>query len=88
MGGWYLLNCLGCSRSHRSKVNECPSLEFYYDREEYNSMLSIGLPGGGLLWGIVTLFFGIIVMIFPRILNYLIGIYLIIMGIMSIIAAL
>ena len=34
----------------------------------------------GLLMGIVTLIFGIVVMIFPRILNYLIGIWLIIMG--------
>ena len=35
---------------------------------------------GGLFMGIVTLIFGIIVMIFPKILNYLVGIYLIIIG--------
>lgn len=35
--------------------------------------------------GIASLVFGIIVMIFPKILNYLVGIYLIIIGIMAII---
>ena len=35
--------------------------------------------------GIASLIFGVIVMIFPRILNYLVGIYLIIIGIMAII---
>ena len=42
-------------------------------------MLAIALPA--LLWmGIASLIFGIIVMIFPKILNYLVGIYLIIIG--------
>jgi len=36
--------------------------------------------------GIASLIFGVIVMIFPKILNYLVGIYLIIIGIMAIIA--
>jgi len=35
--------------------------------------------------GIASLVFGVIVMIFPKILNYLVGIYLIIIGIMAII---
>jgi len=35
--------------------------------------------------GIASLIFGIIVMIFPKILNYLVGIYLIIIGVMAII---
>lgn len=42
------------------------------------------LPEGGLLIGIITVIFGIIVMIFPKILNYIIGTYLIIIGIMGI----
>ena len=42
----------------------------------------------GLWAGIVSLVFGIIVMMFPKILNYLIGIYLIIIGILGIINAL
>jgi hypothetical protein len=42
------------------------------------------LPEGGLLIGIITVIFWIIVMIFPKILNYIIGIYLIIVGIMGI----
>ncbi|MCX6000207.1 MAG: DUF3096 domain-containing protein [Chloroflexi bacterium] len=38
------------------------------------------------LWmGIASLVFGVTVMIFPKILNYLVGIYLIIIGIMAII---
>ena len=35
--------------------------------------------------GVASLVFGVIVMIFPKILNYLVGIYLIIIGIMAII---
>jgi len=35
---------------------------------------------------IASLVFGLIVMIFPKILNYLVGIYLIIIGILGIIA--
>ncbi len=34
--------------------------------------------------GVITVIFGIIVMIFPKILNYLIGVYLIIIGILVI----
>ncbi len=40
----------------------------------------------GLWMGIASLVFGVIVMKFPKILNYLVGIYLIIIGIMTIIA--
>jgi len=42
----------------------------------------------GLWIGILSVIFGIIVMIFPKILNYLIGIYLIIIGVIAIIQAL
>jgi len=48
-------------------------------------MPAITLPALGLWMGIASLIFGIIVMIFPKILNYLVGIYLIIIGIMAII---
>jgi len=34
----------------------------------------------GLYLGIASLIFGIVVMIFPKILNYLVGIYFIVMG--------
>ncbi|MDO8473834.1 MAG: DUF3096 domain-containing protein [Dehalococcoidia bacterium] len=44
------------------------------------------LPVLGLGMGIASIIFGIIVMVFPRILNYLVGIYLIIIGIMALIA--
>lgn len=40
----------------------------------------------GLVAGIATLGFGIIVMIFPKILNYLVGIWLILVGVLAIIA--
>jgi len=39
----------------------------------------------GLIAGIASLVFGIIVMIFPKILNYLVGIWLILWGILAII---
>jgi uncharacterized membrane protein HdeD (DUF308 family) len=35
--------------------------------------------------GVITVIFGIVIMIFPKIINYLIGIYLIIIGILAII---
>ena len=40
----------------------------------------------GLIGGIITLIFGIVVMIFPKILNYLVGIWLIIIGAVVLIA--
>jgi len=40
----------------------------------------ITLPILGLWMGIESLVFGILVMIFPKILNYLVGIYLIIIS--------
>ena len=49
-------------------------------------MPAIALPALGLWMGIASLIFGVIVMIFPKILNYLVGIYLIIIGIMALIA--
>ncbi len=49
-------------------------------------MPAITLPALGLWMGIASIIFGIIVMVFPKILNYLIGIYLIIIGIMALIA--
>ena len=48
-------------------------------------MPAITFPALGLWMGIASLIFGVIVMRFPKILNYLVGIYLIIIGIMSII---
>jgi len=44
------------------------------------------LGSAGLIGGIITLIFGIIVMIFPKILNYLVGIWLIIIGVVALIA--
>ncbi len=44
------------------------------------------LGPAGLIGGIITLIFGIIVMIFPKILNYLVGIWLIIIGVVALIA--
>ena len=44
------------------------------------------MPSLGLWMGIASLVFGLVVMILPRILNYLVGIYLIIIGILDVIA--
>ena len=46
----------------------------------------VTVPALGLWMGIASLVFGVIVMAFPKILNYLVGIYLIIIGIMALIA--
>ena len=45
------------------------------------------LPQMGLLWGIVTLIFGTIIIIFPKLLHYLVGAYLIIFGLLAVIGA-
>jgi uncharacterized membrane protein HdeD (DUF308 family) len=42
---------------------------------------------GGLIGGIITLIVGIIILAWPRILAYVIGIWFIIVGILAIIAA-
>jgi hypothetical protein len=39
----------------------------------------------GLVWGIVTLIFGIFIMVYPRLLSYTVGVYLIIFGLWAII---
>jgi uncharacterized membrane protein HdeD (DUF308 family) len=49
-------------------------------------MPAVTLPALGLWMGIASLIFGVIVMIFPKILNYLVGIYLIIIGILALVA--
>ncbi len=46
------------------------------------------LPFGGLIAGIITVVAGVIVLIWPRIIAYVIGIYLIIVGALAVIAAL
>ena len=46
----------------------------------------VAMPALGLWMGIASIIFGIIVMMFPKILNYLVGVYLIIIGIMALIA--
>lgn len=48
--------------------------------------LAITFPTFGLWMGVASLVFGFIVMIFPKVLNYLVGIYLIIVGILALIA--
>ena len=40
----------------------------------------------GLIAGIVSLIFGIIVLIFPKILNYLVGVWLIIVGAIALVS--
>ncbi len=47
-----------------------------------------GLVMSGLWGGILAVIAGIIVLIWPAIINYVIGIYLIIVGVLSIIASL
>ena len=51
-------------------------------------MLGGFLQLGGLIAGIITIAAGIIVLVWPRILAYIIGIYLIIVGLITVIAVL
>ena len=45
------------------------------------------LTVGGLVGGIITLIIGIIILVWPRFLAYIIGIWLIIVGILAIVDA-
>jgi hypothetical protein len=45
------------------------------------------LPQMGLLWGIVTCIFGAIIIIFPKLLHFLVGAYLIIFGLLAVLGA-
>ena len=45
----------------------------------------VNWPALSLWMGVASLVFGLIVMIFPKILNYLVGIYLIIIGVMALV---
>lgn len=46
------------------------------------------LPQMGLLWGIITCVFGAIIIIFPKLLHFLVGAYLIIFGLLAVAGAL
>jgi uncharacterized membrane protein HdeD (DUF308 family) len=41
-----------------------------------------------LIWGIISIIFGLIVLMFPKILNYLVALYLIITGLIMALPAL
>ena len=47
--------------------------------------MDLGL--GGLIGGIITIIIGIIILVWPRIIAYVIGIWLVIVGIIAIIAS-
>lgn len=49
--------------------------------------MDLWLPSGGLLIAIISIIVGIIIMIWPAIIAYIIGIYLIIVGVLGLIAA-
>jgi uncharacterized membrane protein HdeD (DUF308 family) len=40
----------------------------------------------GLMWGVITLVFGVFVIAFPKFLRYSVGIYLVVMGLWAIFA--
>lgn len=49
--------------------------------------MPFSLPVGGLIAGILSIIVGIIIIVWPRIIAYLIGIYLVIVGIIAILAS-
>ncbi len=40
------------------------------------------------IWGVISILFGILVLVFPKILNYMVALYLIIVGIMMLLPSL
>jgi len=45
--------------------------------------MPLDITAMGLIWGLLSIVFGIMVLIFPRMLSYLVGIYLIISGVIA-----
>ena len=45
-------------------------------------------PIGGLIAGIISIIAGIVVLVWPKVLAYIIGIYLIIVGLIAVVAVL
>ena len=56
------------------------------NRKELVTMFGDLLPFGGLVVGIITVAAGVIVLVWPRIIAYIIGIYLIIAGLFTVLA--
>ena len=54
------------------------------NRKELVTMFGDLLPFGGLVVGIITIAAGVIVLVWPRIIAYIIGIYLIIAGLLTV----
>ncbi len=48
----------------------------------------ISAKAATLVWGLVSVFFGVVVLAYPKILNYLVALYLIISGVLLILAGL
>lgn len=86
MDYWYLPHCMGCTGYYKQKVEYSVGTIDYQEEGGKFLMPAVTLPALGLWMGIASLIFGVIVMIFPKILNYLVGVYLIIIGVMALIA--
>jgi uncharacterized membrane protein HdeD (DUF308 family) len=56
--------------------------------KEGESMMDGFLPIGGLVAGIISIVAGVVVLIWPKVLAYIIGIYLIIVGLVAVITVL
>lgn len=56
--------------------------------KEGESIMDGLLPIGGLVAGIISIIAGVVVLIWPKILAYIIGIYLIIVGLVAVITIL
>lgn len=51
-------------------------------------MASTFIQAGGVLWSIISIIVGIVILIWPHIIAYVIGIYLIIVGVLGLVGAL
>jgi uncharacterized membrane protein HdeD (DUF308 family) len=49
--------------------------------------LGLTLPMSGIIAGIISIIFGVLVMAFPKLLRFVVGIYFILMGILALLAA-
>jgi uncharacterized membrane protein HdeD (DUF308 family) len=43
---------------------------------------------GLLVWGVLSVLAGIVILVMPRVLNYIVAVYLIVIGVLQIVAAL
>lgn len=76
------------ARIMRPHAGYSPTKEVLSMTATIQLLAQVDVPGGILLWGVISLLAGILILAVPRVLNYVVAAYLIVIGILQIIAGL